>query len=115
MILLSDFFFKEGYDSALRRLIGRGYDLYAIQVLSPEELEPQISGDLKLIDIEDDDVAEVTISAALIKYYKKNLAAYCNELKDFCIRRDANYILAKTSDSVELLVLNYLRRIRLLR
>jgi len=115
MILLSDFFFKEGYDSALRRLIGRGYDLYAIQALSPEELEPEMAGDLKLIDIEDDDTAEVTISGALIKYYKKNLAAYCNELKDFCVRRDANYVLAKTSDSVELLVLNYLRRIRLLR
>ncbi len=115
MILLSDFFFKEGYDSALRRLIGRGYDLYAIQALSPEELEPEMAGDLKLIDIEDDDIAEVTISGALIKYYKKNLAAYCNELKDFCVRRDANYILAKTSDSVELLVLNYLRRIQLLK
>lgn len=115
MILLSDFFFKEGYDAPLRRLVGRGYDLYVIQVLSPQELEPELAGDLRLTDIEDEDVAEVTISNALIKYYKKNLSAYCNELKDFCVRRDANYILTKTSDSVEMLVLNYLRRIRLLR
>ena len=52
MIVLSDFLFKEGYDSGLRRLIGRQYDLYAIQVLCPQELSPDLSGELKLIDIE---------------------------------------------------------------
>ena len=115
MIVLSDFLFKEGYDSALRRLIGRQYDLYVIQVLSPQELKPDFGGDLKLIDIEDADAAEITVSATLAKYYKRNLTAYCNELKDFCSRRGAVYALANSGDSVESLVLNYLRRIRLLR
>ena len=115
MIVLSDFLFKEGYDSGLRRLIGRQYDLYVIQVLSAGELSPDFAGDLKLIDIEDADVAEITVSSALAKYYKRNLTAYCNELKDFCIRRGAVYVLASSADSVESLVLNYLRRIRLLR
>jgi uncharacterized protein (DUF58 family) len=115
MIVLSDFLFKEGYDSGLRRLIGRQYDLYAIQVLCPHELSPNLSGELKLIDIEDADAAEITVSAALSKYYKRNLTAYCNELKDFCTRRGAVYVLANSADSVESLVLNYLRRIRLLR
>jgi uncharacterized protein (DUF58 family) len=115
MIVLSDFLFKEGYDSGLRRLIGRQYDLYVIQVLSAQELSPDFAGDLKLIDIEDADVAEITVSAALVKYYKRNVTAYCNELKDFCSRRGAVYALANSADSVESLVLNYLRRIRLLR
>ena len=115
MIVLSDFLFKEGYDSGLRRLIGGRYDLYVVQVLSAQELSPDISGDLKLIDIEDADTAEITVSGALTKYYKKTLSAYCNELKDFCTRRGAVYVLANSSDPVESLVLNYLRRIRLLR
>jgi len=115
MIVLSDFLFKEGYDSGLRRLIGRQYDMYVIQVLSAQELSPDLSGELKLIDIEDADAAEITVSAALSKYYKRNLTAYCNELKDFCTRRGIVYVLANSADSVESLVLNYLRRIRLLR
>ena len=115
MIVLSDFLLKEGYDAGLRRLIGRQYDLYVIQVLSPQELSPDFGGDLKLIDVEDADAAEITISAALAKYYKRNLTAYCNELKDFCTRRGAVYALTNSGDSVESLVLNYLRRIRLLR
>ena len=115
MVVLSDFLFKEGYDSGLRRLIGRQYDLYAIQVLCPQELSPNLNGELKLIDIEDADAAEITVSSALSKYYKRNLTAYCNELKNYCTSRGAVYVLANSADSVESLVLNYLRRIRLLR
>ncbi len=113
-IVISDFLFKQGYEAALRRLIGARYDLYAIQVLSPQEIEPEMVGDLKLLDIEDGDGAEITVSSALLKYYKKNLTAYCTELSDFCIHRGAVYVRANSSDSVESLVLNYLRRVRLL-
>jgi uncharacterized protein (DUF58 family) len=113
-IVLSDFFFKQGYEAALRRLIGARYDLYAIQVLSPQEIEPELGGDLKLLDVEDGDAAEITVSGALLKYYKRNLAAYCRELSDFCTHRGAVYVRANSADSVESLVLNYLRRVRLL-
>ena len=115
MIVLSDFLFKEGYESGLRRLIGGQYEIYAIQTLSPTELEPELAGDLKLVDVEDDDTSEITVSAALLKYYKRTLAAYCNGLKDFCVRRGATYVLANTGTPVESMVLNYLRRIRLVR
>ena len=114
-IVISDFFFKQGYETALRRLIGPQYDLYVIQVLSPQEIEPELGGDLKLLDIEDGDAAEITVSSALLKYYKRNLAAYCSELNDFCTRRGAVYVRTNSADSVESLVLNYLRRVRLLR
>jgi len=114
-IVISDFLFKQGYETALRRLIGAQYDLYVIQVLSPQEIEPELGGDLKLLDIEDGDAAEITVSSALLKYYKRNLAAYCSELNDFCTRRGAVYVRTNSADSVESLVLNYLRRVRLLR
>ncbi len=110
MIVLSDFLFKEGFESGLRRMVSRNYELYVIQMLSPQELSPELSGDLKLIDVEDDDVAEVTVSGALLEYYKRNMSAYCNELKDFCTRRGATYVLTDSGKPVEPLVLNYLRR-----
>ena len=115
MIVVSDFLFKEGYEEALRRLISRHYDLYVIQMLSPQELNPPLAGDLKLIDVEDLDDAEVTVSSALLEYYKKNLAAYCNELRAFCRRRGATYALTNSGEPIEPLMLNYLRRRGLLR
>ncbi len=114
MLVLSDFLFKEGYESGLKRLIGRGHDLYVIQTLAPEEMSPSLSGDLKLVDIEDGDLSEVTVSSALIKQYKRNVNAYCNDLKGFCARHGAAYILASTDQPVDKLVLNTLRRIHLL-
>jgi uncharacterized protein (DUF58 family) len=114
-IVISDFLFKQGYETALRRLIGVRYDLYVIQVLSPQEISPELAGDLKLLDIEDADMAEITVSSALLKYYKRNLAAYCQELGEFCTHRGAVYVRANSADSIEALVLNYLRRVQLLR
>jgi hypothetical protein len=114
MLVISDFLFKEGYESGLKRLIGRGHDLYVIQTLAPEEMNPSLSGDLKLVDIEDGDLSEVTVSSALIKHYKRNVTAYCNDLKAFCQRHGAAYVLAGTDHPVDKLVLNTLRRIRLL-
>jgi len=115
MVVISDFLFKGGYEGGLRRLVSGKYDLYALQVFSPQELEPTLSGDLRLVDIEDADRAEVTISGALLRYYKRNLAAYCNELKSFCTRRGAAYALTNSGEKVESLILNYLRRRGLLR
>jgi uncharacterized protein (DUF58 family) len=110
LIVISDLLLKEGYEQGLRRLAGPGYDLYVIQVLSPQELEPPMTGDLRLVDVEDDDEAEVTVSNELLRYYKKALAAYCNEIRDFCTRRGGQYMLADSSQSVEKIVLTHLRR-----
>src|SRR5437016_5371070 len=46
VVLLSDMMDKEGYEDALRYLVARQYDIYVIQILSQEELEPEILGDL---------------------------------------------------------------------
>ena len=114
MVVLSDFFFKEGYETGLRLLVGRGYDLHAVQILSPQELQPEgpggIAGDLRLTDIEDGDTADVTISAPLLKRYKRNLAAYCDELNTFCARREITQMTIRTDTPIDTLFLEYFRR-----
>lgn len=115
MIVLSDFFMKEGYETGLRLLVGRGYDVFAMQVMSPQEIEPDITGDLRLRDVEDFDQAEVTITAPLLKRYKQTLAAYCGELREFCARREITNLSVRTDTPVETLILDYLRQRGLLR
>jgi uncharacterized protein (DUF58 family) len=115
MVLISDFLMKEGYAEGLRYLIGRNFDLFAVQMLSPQELDPPLTGDLKLLDVEDGDDAEVTISAPLLKRYKATLEAFCGELHEFCTRRGANYLRVSSATAVETLVMDYLRRQRLLK
>jgi uncharacterized protein (DUF58 family) len=110
VVLISDFMDKGGYEEALRYLVARQLDIYVIQVLSHEEIEPDVVGDLKLVDIEDDDVAEITVSGPLLKRYKQNLAAFRASIHDFCTRRGANYIFTSNQVPFDRLVLNYLRK-----
>ncbi len=109
-VVLSDFFDKAGYDNGLRYVANTRYDLFALQVLSPQEIEPTFTGDLRLIDMEDKDHAEVSVNPPLIKRYKANLNAYCTGLKDYVTRRGGTYLFASTEVPFESLVLNYLRK-----
>lgn len=115
VIVLSDLMDKGGFADGLRYLVGRQLDIFVLQVLSPQELEPELTGDLRLVDCEDEDVAEVTISKPLLDRYKANLQAYCESIRDHCLQRGITYLLAPTQHPFETLVLNYLRGRGLLR
>ena len=110
VVVLSDFMDKNGYEEALRYLIARQMDIYVIQVLSQEEIEPEIVGDLRLVDVEDDDVAEITVSGPLLKRYKQNLAAFRAGLHEFCSRRGVNCLFTGNQVPFDRLVLTYLRQ-----
>ena len=109
-VVVSDFFDKAGFETGLRYLAGGRYDLFAIQVLSPQEIEPDLKGDLKLIDLEDADAAEVSINGPLLKKYKANLNAYCLDLKNYLSRRGGTYLFTSTAVGFDTVVLNYLRQ-----
>ncbi|MBI5865462.1 MAG: DUF58 domain-containing protein [Planctomycetes bacterium] len=110
VIVLSDFMDKGGYAVGMRYLLRRNLDIYVIQLLSSEEIDPTLAGDLKLVDVEDDDAAEVTISKPLLNKYKAMLTAYCTELKDYCTHRGITYLFTNTRVPFDALVLSYLRQ-----
>lgn len=109
VVVISDFLDKRGYEDALRYLVARNLDIYVIHVLSKEEVEPELVGDLRLVDSEDDDIAEITISAPLLKRYKDNLNAFVGGLKEWCLRRGIAYIFTTNHNPFDKLILNYLR------
>lgn len=118
MIVISDFLHKEGFENGLRYVAGRGYDVFAMQVLSPQEIDPHahgMAGDLRLVDLEDDDQAEVTVNAAVLRGYKDRLDTWCGRLRDYCIRRSIMHMIVDTGMDIDTLMLDYLRRRGLLR
>jgi hypothetical protein len=95
--------------------MARQFDVYVIHVLSQAEIDPDVKGDLRLVDCEDDDIAEITVSAPLIARYKATLAAFVSGAQEFCNRRGMNYLLANNQTPVKDLIGSYLRRRRLVR
>lgn len=118
MLVISDFLLKEGYEKGLGYVAGRGYDLWCLQTLAPQEIDPAahgLAGDWRLTDAEDRDEAEVTASPGLIDQYRANLGAWCANLRDFAVRRSIMHLVVDTSTDVDVLLLEYLRRRGLLR
>jgi uncharacterized protein (DUF58 family) len=109
VVVISDFLDKRGYQEALRYLLARNMDIYVIQVLAREEVEPELVGDLRLVDAEDGDSAEITISAPLLKRYKDTLNAFVGGLKEWCTSRGITYIFTTNQYPFDKLILNYLR------
>ena len=110
VIIISDFLDPAGYEDAFRFFIGQKYDIFAIQVLSEEEVNPLFSGDLKLVDAESGGQAEITMSAPLMKMYRRRLNGFCEGLKSFCTNRGIAYLYTTTAVPFDQLVLNYLRQ-----
>ena len=115
VVLLTDLMEKEGYEASLRYLLAQEYDVYVIQILSREEIEPNVTGDLRLIDAEDRDFAEITASRPLLEKYKRTLTAFLSGAKEYCTRRGIGYLMTPTDAPVDKLINGYLRQRGLVR
>jgi uncharacterized protein (DUF58 family) len=115
VVLISDLMDKEGYEPALRFLASQQMDTFVIHVLSQEELEPDVTGDLKLLDCEDGDEAEITVSVPLLSKYQETLNTFVGSAQQFCSRRGMNYLMTNNQTPVEELIATYLRQRGLVR
>ncbi|MGZ4974784.1 MAG: DUF58 domain-containing protein, partial [Limisphaerales bacterium] len=94
----------------LNALIGRGFHINAIQILSPEELNPSTYGDLKLVDSETGVMQEVTFGKYRLKHYQQTVQNYCQRLREFCQARGVSFFSVSSDTSLEQLLLKQLRQ-----
>ena len=109
VILISDLLDPGGFDEAIRTLAAGRVESFLVHLLSPEEIEPGLHGDLRLIDVEDASAAEVSISRNLLEVYRKTVDGFRESIKDSCSRRGVVPMFASTATPFEHLILGYLR------
>jgi hypothetical protein len=115
VVVISDMLDKQGYEEGLRFLTAQRMDPYIVQVLAEEEVEPDVKGDLRLVDCEDADEAEITVSLPLLRRYKQTLTSFVGGVQSFCTQRGMGYLLARSNQPVDQLVSGYLRARGLIR
>ena len=108
-IVLSDFLDPAGYEPGLTALIGRGFQVSAVQILAPEEVNPTDFGDLRLVDCENGSVQEVTFGKFRLKNYQQTVQNYIQRLREFCQARGINFFTTTSDASLEKLLLKQLR------
>lgn len=109
-VIISDFFDEEGFEASIRRMSQSRADLYAVHVLAPEEIEPWLTGDLKLVDSETEAYAEISVSRALLKKYRSNRDGFLDSVRRYCTARGVGHVAASSDTSVEELTMDLLRR-----
>ncbi len=109
-VVLSDFLDPAGYESGLTALVGRGFQVNAVQILSPDELSPSTFGDLRLVDAETGAMQEVTFGKFRLHAYQQTVQNFCQRLKEFCSSRGVNFFSVSSATSIEQLLLKQLRQ-----
>lgn len=108
--LITDLFSPTGYQTGLSALQSRGYEVSVLHLLSPDELDPPLAGDLRLVDIESGQGQDVTLDGSLRDLYRRRVAAWRDEIEAYCLRRGVHYVPIVTSTAWDRLVLFHLRR-----
>ncbi len=106
--LVSDFL-DPAWEEGLKALLYRRFQVIAIQVLDPQEVNPGLTGDLKLVDSETGAEREISITPALLRDYRRAVERFCGGIEATCRRYGADYLLATTDVPFEDLVLKWLR------
>ena len=109
MYVISDFFDPAGYEEALSLLRYHQFEVHVVQVIDPAELDPAVSGDLRLTECETGETWDVTATDSLVKAYREEVAVFVQGLEAFCLCRGLGYAIARSDVPFEDLVLRVLR------
>jgi len=109
-VVLSDFLDPAGYEAGLNALVGRGFQVNVVQILAPEELTPNIFGDLRLVDSETGGAQEVTFGRFRIKAYQQTVQNFIQRLREYCQPRGIHFFTASSATDLGDLLLKQLRQ-----
>ena len=110
IILISDLLTSEGYEAGLRHLLGRGHEAVLIHVLSPDELDPPLAGDLQLLDIETGHAQDVSLYGGLRSLYRTRVQAWLQSTQLDCRKQGVRYLPVVTNQPWDQTLLLEMRR-----
>ena len=82
--LVSDFYDPAGARAALELVRRHRLEAIAVQLSAPDELAPQLRGDLQLCDAETGEARDLTVSPGALADYGRRHATWLRELRGYC-------------------------------
>ena len=96
--------------AAFRALVGRGHEVWFVQVLSDLDLDPDLEGDLRLIDGEGGSPTEITANSSTLRAYRENLLRHNDALAQAALRGGGRYALVRAGTPLESVLRDILKR-----
>ena len=121
VVILSDFLDPDSYTTGFKSLLGRGFLITALHLVSEEEIDPQThmenaatGGDWLVEDAETGETRAITINAGILTQYQAQQQTFCADLQRFCIDQGIGYAQLKNNTPIEPFVLQELHKIGLI-
>ena len=114
-IVISDFLAPGGYQIGLRAVRQLRQEVALLQILAPDELEPDLQGDWRLRDSEGGGNVDVSASPSVLSAYRQRLALFTQELASFAHSYAMTYTLIPSDTSIIDVVQRILRQVELVK
>jgi uncharacterized protein (DUF58 family) len=111
LVLISDLF-DPNVERAISELAGTRCEVALLHTLSPDELDPPLEGDLRLVDRETGDGIDITADLFTLDAYQRRLAEWQARLEQLSTKRRVAYVPTPTTLPLADLVFAELRRRR---
>jgi uncharacterized protein (DUF58 family) len=115
VIVVSDLLALPGVAQGLDALQAMRADVVVLHVVSPDEFEPRVSGELELVDAETHEVLEIGVSLDTLAAYRTRFASWLAEREAEANQRGMRYVRVRTDRPLASVVLDDLRRLGVLR
>ncbi len=99
-IVISDFLSPSGYQTGLRSLARLRQEVALVQVLAPDEIEPDLQGDWQLRDSEGSGSIDVSITPTVLEAYRRRLEMYMQELASFAHDHAMTYAMVPSDTAL---------------
>lgn len=100
-VLISDLLTDTGWTRGADSLLYRKQEVTVLQVLAPQETDPDLNGAMQLLDSEGGPSCDVQASPDTLKRYQQALQAFIGEQETYCSRRAIPYLTLRSDMSVE--------------
>ena len=108
--VLSDFLTYGDLRKAFNKLFSAGLEIFAVQVLGPTEIDPEVTGDLRFVDCETANTLDVTSAGNLLDLYQEYRLAYQRNLESICRRRSGRTLTVSAADDIRWVLFDLMRR-----
>jgi hypothetical protein len=108
-IVISDLLDPGGFEAGVRALLEHRFDVHLIHVLAPEEMNPELAGDFRLVDSETGEVRELSVDGDAIRAYRERLRQFLERVEAFSRAHELGYHRVTVDTSVEEFVLSQIR------
>jgi len=110
VVVVSDFLDSGPVTNALGQVRAAGHDLALLQVLDPSEIEPDLEGDLSLVDAETGATVELTADPSAIEAYLLRIAGLVEELRSWSRRHGATYVRTTSNEPLPAVMRRFVSR-----